>query len=75
MFYLIDSGRGSPYNGGPWRKLLHSYITTDKFKMSDLYEVRKIEGKGYGCFALKNIKKGTLILQEIQKHVWLDLQL
>ena len=47
----------------------------DKFKMSDIYEVRKIEGKGYGCFALKNIKKGTLILQEIQKHVWLDLQL
>ena len=24
-----------------------------------------------GCFALKNIKKGTLISQEIQKHVWL----
>ena len=40
-----------------------------KFKMSDLYEVRKIEGKGYGCFALKDIKKGTVILQELQKYV------
>ena len=37
--------------------------------MSDLYEVRKIQGKGYGCFALKDIKKGTVILQEFQKFV------
>ena len=30
--------------------------------MSDLYEVRKIPGKGYlGCFALKDIKEGTLL--------------
>jgi hypothetical protein len=35
--------------------------------MSDLYEHKKIEGKGYGCFALKDIQKGTLILTESQK--------
>ena len=30
--------------------------------MSDLYEVRKIPGKGYlGCFALKDIKEGTML--------------
>ena len=39
--------------------------------MSDLYERKKIEGRGiplegrvYGCFALKDIKKGTIILSE-----------
>lgn len=35
--------------------------------MSDLYEHKKIDGKGYGCFALKDIKKGTLIVTESQK--------
>jgi hypothetical protein len=38
--------------------------------MSDLYELKKIEsresfeGKIYGCFAWKEIKKGTIILSE-----------
>ena len=32
--------------------------------MSDLYELKKIEGKIYGCFALKDIKEGTLILSK-----------
>jgi hypothetical protein len=35
--------------------------------MSDLYEHKKIEGKRYGCFALKDIKKGTFIVTESQK--------
>ena len=37
--------------------------------MSDLYELKKIQGKSYGCFALKDIKKGTLILSESPKCV------
>jgi len=32
--------------------------------MSEYYEVKKIEGKGMGCVALKEIKLGTMILQE-----------
>ena len=58
------------------RKLIVStfsgYLFSGKtFKMSDLYERKKIEGRGiplegrvYGCFALKDIKKGTIILSE-----------
>ena len=32
--------------------------------MDNLFEVVKIEGKGLGCIALKDIKLGTLILEE-----------
>ena len=32
--------------------------------MSDFYEVMQIEGKGLGCVATKDIKRGTLILRE-----------
>ena len=32
--------------------------------MDKLYKVAKIEGKDLGCVAIKDIKKGTLILQE-----------
>ena len=32
--------------------------------MNTLYKVVKIEGKDLGCVAIKDIKKGTLILQE-----------
>ena len=32
--------------------------------MDSLYKVVKIEGKDLGCVAIKEIKKGTLILQE-----------
>ena len=32
--------------------------------MNNLYKFEEIEGKGFGCIALKDIKKGTLILQE-----------
>ena len=32
--------------------------------MNTLYKVVKIEGKDLGCVAVKDIKKGTLILQE-----------
>ena len=32
--------------------------------MADLFEVRKVEGKGLGCFATKDIKRGTVILKE-----------
>ena len=35
--------------------------------MSDLYEHKKIDDKEYGCFALKDIKKGTVIVTESQK--------
>ena len=38
--------------------------------MSKLYEVRKIQGKGYGCVALEDIKKGTLILSEIPQCIF-----
>ena len=32
--------------------------------MSEYYEVKSIPGKGMGCVALKEIKLGTMILQE-----------
>ena len=41
--------------------LAESENSLDEFKMSGRYEVRKIEGKGYGCFPLKDIKKGALL--------------
>tara|TARA_R110002003_G_scaffold171_18_gene14037 strand:+ start:3331 stop:4131 length:801 start_codon:yes stop_codon:yes gene_type:complete len=31
---------------------------------NEYYEIRAIEGKGYGCFSLKPIKRGTRILAE-----------
>ena len=33
-------------------------------KMSEFYQVVKIDGKGFGCVATKDIKRGTLILKE-----------
>ena len=33
-------------------------------KMSDLYELKSIDGKGLGAIAKQNIKRGTLILEE-----------
>ena len=33
-------------------------------KMADLFVVRKVEGKGLGCFATTDIKRGTVILKE-----------
>ena len=32
--------------------------------MSEFYQVVKIDGKGFGCVATKDIKRGTLILRE-----------
>ena len=32
--------------------------------MSDLYELKSIDGKGLGAIAKQNIKRGTLILEE-----------
>ena len=40
--------------------------------MSKIYEVRKIQVKGYGCIALEDIKKGTLILSEIPQCIFGD---
>ena len=33
--------------------------------MNSLYQIVQIEGKGFGCMALKDIKMGTLIQEEI----------
>ena len=32
--------------------------------MSDLCEIKEIGGKGFGCFATKDIKRGTVVLIE-----------
>ena len=32
--------------------------------MTEFYEVKQVEGKGLGCVALRDIKKGTTILKE-----------
>ena len=32
--------------------------------MSDLYKIEKIDGKGFGWIAQKDIKRGTLLLNE-----------
>ena len=37
--------------------------------MSNLYEVRNISGKGFGCFATQNIKRGTMIVAETPQMV------
>lgn len=34
------------------------------FTENDYYEVRAVTGKGYGCFAIKDIKRGTRILAD-----------
>ena len=33
------------------------------------YKVVKIEGKGLGCVALKDIKPGTVILNEVPQYI------
>jgi hypothetical protein len=38
----------------------HTDLTTD----NEYYEIRGIPGKGYGCFALKSIPRGTRILTD-----------
>ena len=42
--------------------------------MSDLYELKKIQGKIYGCFALKDIKEGTLILSKSPEYIYVLLK-
>ena len=32
--------------------------------MTEIYEVRESEGKKLGCFALQDIKKGSIIIKE-----------
>ena len=44
--------------------LLISKCEALKNNMNNLYKFEKIDGKGFGCIALKDIKKGTLILEE-----------
>jgi hypothetical protein len=39
-------------------------ITVDVRAANDLYEVRSIPGKGYGCFATRTLKRGTRILAD-----------
>jgi hypothetical protein len=39
-------------------------IWISSLKMSDLYELKSIDGKGLGAIAKQNIKRGTLILKE-----------
>ena len=41
--------------------MVHPVFST---KMSNIYKLVQIEGKGIGCIALKPIKIGTLILSE-----------
>ena len=43
--------------------------------MSEFYQVVEIDGKGLGCVATKDIKRGTLILKEkaqILRNVHID---
>ena len=42
-------------------------------KMDCLYKVENIEGKNLGCVALKDIKKGTLILKEGPQWAGIDV--
>ena len=39
-------------------------------KMSELYQVKEIEGKGVGCVATRDIKSGTLILSETPQLIF-----
>jgi len=43
--------------------------------MTEIYEVKEVEGKGLGCVALKDIKKGTLILKEVPQMRVSDMTL
>ena len=38
--------------------------------MSEFYKVVKIDGKGFGCVATKDIKRGTLILREKAQMIY-----
>jgi hypothetical protein len=45
-------------------KRLSDENRTDDVTANEYYEIRAISGKGYGCFALKSIKRGTRILAD-----------
>ena len=39
---------------------------------NQLYEVVEVEGKNLGCVALKDVKKGTLILKEKPQFSYIE---
>jgi len=41
-----------------------SFDSSTEIKMTEIYEVRESEGKKLGCFALQDIKKGSIIIKE-----------
>ena len=43
---------------------IHFLISVLEYNMSDICEIKEIDGKGFGCFATKDIKRGTVVLIE-----------
>ena len=43
---------------------IHFLISALEYNMSDICEIKEIDGKGFGCFATKDIKRGTVVLIE-----------
>jgi hypothetical protein len=48
----------------PGKYRLTAAICTHTLSDNEYYEIREVPGKGYGCFALKPIARGTRILAE-----------
>ena len=43
---------------------IHFLISALEYNMSDICEIKEIDGKGFGCFARKDIERGTVVLIE-----------
>ena len=50
-------------------QLGHLVLNYKKMEDQIVYKVVNIEGKGKGCVALKDIKPGTVILNEVPQYI------
>ena len=53
--------------------LLAEKLETMSTSESELYKVEKVAGKGVGCVAVKEIKKGSLVLREAPQMLYPDM--
>ena len=53
--------------------LLAEKLETVSTSESELYKVEKVAGKGVGCVAVKEIKKGSLVLREAPQMLYPDM--
>lgn len=59
-----DKSKGSPKFAGSSDVAIREAPLTDHPVANEYYEVRQVAGKGYGCIATREIKRGTRILAD-----------